>query len=469
MGEGDWAAAKHGGRGRRGWKKLHLGVDRSGVIVARALTEASVDDATTGITLIEATDGALGRVTADAAYDTIGFYEAAGARGATVVVPPTRTANVSRYGPRSSARDRTILAVKERGRRRWKKTSGYHGQARVENAFFRYTSIIGDSLRACSPAGRGPEVVLACNVLNQMTELGRPESYSRGLRDWPLLLGSLTVMFRVMHQRVCRESRSRGTRGRDVIRRNLVRNPVRRIQSHPAKVGRQPEPSDAWAWGDVRARSVHREPVGRSLRALSETRVVADPGPPHLACGPMETASLRAVATRVVQECAGMGHRQPGTACVVEARFAKDRARDDRTTGPPRLEAVGRRSWSVRRSDRLPVLGIMVPHGVAKARIPYHLGPMRQSESSPPSPPGGGIEPTRPRIGNPSTLQVAPSDARCDVHGSRGVGAACHVRTTDRHRLVCTSLRDGEGHRLASREHPPARCRHCQLNESGPE
>ena len=66
VGEGEWAAAKHGGRGRRGWKKLHLGVDRSGVIVARALTEASVDDATTGITLIEAVDGALGRVTADA-------------------------------------------------------------------------------------------------------------------------------------------------------------------------------------------------------------------------------------------------------------------------------------------------------------------------------------------------------------------------------------------------------------------
>ena len=99
---------------------------------------------------------------------------AAGARGATVVVPPTSTANVSRYGPRSSARDRTILAVKERGRRRWTKTSGYHGQARVENAFFRYKSIIGDSLRACSPAGRGTEVVLACNILNQMTGLGRP-------------------------------------------------------------------------------------------------------------------------------------------------------------------------------------------------------------------------------------------------------------------------------------------------------
>ena len=180
VGEGEWAAAKDGGRGRRGWKKLHLGVDRSGVIVARALTEASVDDATTGITLIEAVDGALGRVTADTAYDTVGFYEAAGARRATVVVPPTSTANVSRHGPRSSARDRTILAVKETGRRRWKQMSGYHGQARVENAFFRYKSIIGDSLRACSPAGRGTEVVLACNILNQMTGLGRPMSYRIG-------------------------------------------------------------------------------------------------------------------------------------------------------------------------------------------------------------------------------------------------------------------------------------------------
>ena len=52
VGEGAWAAVTCGGRGRRGWKKLHLDVDRSGVIVARALTEASVDDATTSISRI---------------------------------------------------------------------------------------------------------------------------------------------------------------------------------------------------------------------------------------------------------------------------------------------------------------------------------------------------------------------------------------------------------------------------------
>ena len=46
------------------------------------------------------------------------------------------------------ARDRTITLVKQLGRRQWKKVSGYHRQGRVENAFFRYKSIIGDGLRA---------------------------------------------------------------------------------------------------------------------------------------------------------------------------------------------------------------------------------------------------------------------------------------------------------------------------------
>ena len=90
VGQGAWAAAKHGGHGKRGWKKLHLGVDRSGVIVAQALTDAHVDDATTAVDLIPAVDGDISSVTADAAYDTIAVYEAAGARGARGVVPPTQ-------------------------------------------------------------------------------------------------------------------------------------------------------------------------------------------------------------------------------------------------------------------------------------------------------------------------------------------------------------------------------------------
>ena len=180
VGEGEWAAAKHGGRGTRGWKKLHLGVDGSGAIVARVLTGGSTDDAQTGLTLIEAVDSAVSRFTADGAYDTVAIYEAAGARGATVVVPPTKTAAVSRRRLRASARDHTILRVKEVGRRQWKKEAGYHRQARVENAFFRYKSIIGDRLRARHPRAQETEAAIACNILNRMTELGRPASFTTG-------------------------------------------------------------------------------------------------------------------------------------------------------------------------------------------------------------------------------------------------------------------------------------------------
>ena len=147
VGAGEWAAAKHGGRGRRSWLKLHLGVDQSGVIRVHTLTEATGEHATTALDLLTAVEGPLVRVTADAAYDTVAVYETARARGATVVIPPAKTANVSGHGPRSPARDRTIMLVKQLGWRQWKKASGYHRQGRVENTFFRYKSIIGDGLR----------------------------------------------------------------------------------------------------------------------------------------------------------------------------------------------------------------------------------------------------------------------------------------------------------------------------------
>ena len=92
------------------------------------------------------------------------------------------------------------------------------------------------------------ESVVACNVLNQMTELGRPESYSIG-RCLASGLGSLTVSFESCTSACAGKARSRGTRCRDVIFETLFET-LWVSQSHPAKVGRQPEPSDAWAWGD---------------------------------------------------------------------------------------------------------------------------------------------------------------------------------------------------------------------------
>jgi hypothetical protein len=50
----------------------------------------------------------------------------------------------------------------------------------VENTFFRYKSIIGDRLRARHPKSQEAEALIACDILNRMTELGRPESFAIG-------------------------------------------------------------------------------------------------------------------------------------------------------------------------------------------------------------------------------------------------------------------------------------------------
>jgi len=112
IGEGEWAAAKYGGRGRRGWKKLHLGVDRTGMIVAEILTDGDVNDAKTALALIDNVEGDIETLTADAAYDTIAIYDTAAARRIEVVIPPSKSATRSRQRRFwTSARDRTIMRV----------------------------------------------------------------------------------------------------------------------------------------------------------------------------------------------------------------------------------------------------------------------------------------------------------------------------------------------------------------------
>jgi len=91
VGEGEWAAAKHGRKGKRGWKKLHLGVDGAGVIVAQVLTDGNADDSKTGIDLIHTVEDDVSSFTADAAYDTIAIY-----RGEPRIGP--RSARVSGRG-----------------------------------------------------------------------------------------------------------------------------------------------------------------------------------------------------------------------------------------------------------------------------------------------------------------------------------------------------------------------------------
>ena len=219
VGEGEWAAVHHGGRGHRGWKTLHRAVDRGGVIVAHALTEPTVDDATMGIDLIATVADAIARVTADAAYETVACYAAAEMRDATGVVPPSKTARVSRRRPRG-ARAR----------------SHDHGRADARPAPLK----AGGRLPA---PGAGGECVLSVHIDSRGSaarpvprrasgrvrgRVYRPEPDDRArsarvVQYWSvtgLWVGIGDGQFRVMHQRPgrgCRRGgRRAGCRGRGV-------------------------------------------------------------------------------------------------------------------------------------------------------------------------------------------------------------------------------------------------------------
>ena len=184
IGEGPWTTAKHGERGTRKWRKLHVGVDANSVIVAQKLTDSTTDDAGVVPYLLDQIpdDKKIVRFTGDGAYDQNSIYETCAELGARVVLPPLKYAVLSGAKTRAAkARNRTVNRIKKVGRWQWKKEARYHRQARAENTFFRYRQLLGSRLRAGHPGNQRTEAQLACNILNRMLQLGAPRS--RAIRN----------------------------------------------------------------------------------------------------------------------------------------------------------------------------------------------------------------------------------------------------------------------------------------------
>ena len=163
----------------RAWRKLHLVVDAgTGEIVASDRTSRRTHDCTRVPAMLGQIDHRVASVSADGAYDTEGTYEAAHAQGKgralRVLILPGRDAQLS---PRPTAalkeRNRNIRSIRRLGRREWHKWSGYSKRSMVENAIYRYKTIIGRCMRSRTLPGQRVEVQLACKVLNTLLWEGR--------------------------------------------------------------------------------------------------------------------------------------------------------------------------------------------------------------------------------------------------------------------------------------------------------
>jgi len=178
-GQGEWQVQKHGEKPHKRWKKLHIGVDAQGWIVASTVTDSHAPDPSQVPALLSQVDRVIERFIGDGMYDKAPVYAAVEQHspGARVIIPP-RTDAVLRPTATTAPtqRDQHVLAIEREGRFGWKRTSGYYAQAYAENVFARFKRTFGDRLRAKRDASQEREASLACQLLNRMLELGRPQS-----------------------------------------------------------------------------------------------------------------------------------------------------------------------------------------------------------------------------------------------------------------------------------------------------
>lgn len=181
FGEGEWKVRQHGWSNRRTWKKLHVAVnERNGDILAVEVTDNSVSDGTVLPDLLEQIALQIIQVSADKAYDKRKCYDAIRKRAAKASIPPQKGARIWQHGNTQGERhirDENLREIRKKGRKAWKRDSGYHRRSLAETTLSRYKRVLGPTISARTFAGQATEIKIRCKILNKMYEFGRPESY----------------------------------------------------------------------------------------------------------------------------------------------------------------------------------------------------------------------------------------------------------------------------------------------------
>lgn len=181
-GEGEWKSKVHGRQKHRTWRKLHLMVDEetSEIVVAGASTNA-VSDGQMFVEMIEQTDEPIHQVSADGGYDQKKVYKAISDRKIRrVAIPPKKNAVIWQHGNSKSkalARDENLRYIRKKGRKKWKREAEYHRRSLSETAMFRFKQIFTDKLQSRKIENQFQEMLIKSELLNQMTNLGMPDSY----------------------------------------------------------------------------------------------------------------------------------------------------------------------------------------------------------------------------------------------------------------------------------------------------
>lgn len=202
-GEGEWKVRKHGAGYRRGWKKLHIGIDYdTQTITAYEVTSERVVDQTAATPLLDATlkKGLnVKQILGDGAYGSHKLYVAIEKeRKISLLSPPRKNAKLhvkfaTTHPGRSGSGGKYADFIDEVGWETqnqylrecihlgwdgWKDKVGYHKRSIVETAMWRLKSAFTDKLKSKTEANLNTELIIRINLLNYWTNLDQ-ENYMK--------------------------------------------------------------------------------------------------------------------------------------------------------------------------------------------------------------------------------------------------------------------------------------------------
>ena len=143
FGEKEWLETKYGKKyQRKVWRKLHIGIDGQGFIVAREMTTHLTDDRSCIPSLLtQAKAENAHDLLADGGYDSHAVYHCLKEKNIKPVIPPPKHAAISSVT--STLRDHTVEYIKKKGYWAWYTKTDYGRRNRVENTFYRLKTIFG--------------------------------------------------------------------------------------------------------------------------------------------------------------------------------------------------------------------------------------------------------------------------------------------------------------------------------------
>ena len=170
-GEGPWATGK---KRRRGWRKVHIMIDREGFIHGSCVSKWYIKDGNRAPQLLEGIEEEISSLTGDKGYDQKTVYKAilSDNKETDIIIHPRANAVFS-GNKKWTQKGQKIL---DEGVHKWRRESGYYQQSRVENTFYRYKTIFGKKLRSRREDNRHVETVIGCNMLNLFLDMRRCQS-----------------------------------------------------------------------------------------------------------------------------------------------------------------------------------------------------------------------------------------------------------------------------------------------------